>query len=70
MKVPPTSRDKKKYCHFYQDHGHDIKKYIQLKNEIEVLFQLEYLEKYLHSKEVRPPIEQPVRQQANEGTSN
>lgn len=30
-------RDKKKYCDFHHDHGHDTESYLQLKYVIEVL---------------------------------
>lgn len=48
-----TIYDKSKYYHFYQDHGHDTKKCIQLRNEIEDLIQHGYLGKYIH-REAQP----------------
>lgn len=47
MITPLTSHNKNRYCHFYQDHGHDTDQCIYLKNEIEDLIRHNYLEKFV-----------------------
>ena len=70
MKAPLIVWDRKKYCHFHQDHGHDTEDFIQLKDEIETLIRCKYLKKFIHDQEVWMPTEQPARQQAKEEISN
>lgn len=57
IKAPPIACNRSKYCWFYCDHGHDTKKYIQLKDKIEALICQGYLGKYVHGKEVQSHVE-------------
>lgn len=70
MKAPPIVWNKKKYCSFHQDHGHDTEDYIQLRDEILALIQRGYFRKFVHYKHVQPLTDYPAQQQANEETSN
>lgn len=42
----PVIKDRKKYCPFHQDHGHNTKECKTLKDEIETLIKRSYLSKY------------------------
>ena len=47
VKAPSIKRDKRRYCHFHRNHGHNIEEYRQLKDEIEVLIRQGHLGKYI-----------------------
>ncbi|KAL2480161.1 Uncharacterized protein Adt_33127 [Abeliophyllum distichum] len=47
MAVPPSKRDKRKYCHFHRDHGHDTENCFQLKEELERLLRRGFLARYM-----------------------
>ena len=47
MRAPSIKRDKRKYCCYHRDHGHDIEEYRQLKDEIKVLIRRGQLNKYV-----------------------
>ncbi|XP_043694089.1 uncharacterized protein LOC122644770 [Telopea speciosissima] len=47
MVKPTHERNKNKYCHFHQDHGHDTEECRQLKNEIEALIQRRRLSRFV-----------------------
>ncbi|XP_010907809.1 uncharacterized protein [Elaeis guineensis] len=49
------SRDRRKYCRFHRDHGHDIEQCIQLKDKIKALIRCSYLEKYKREPLTQPP---------------
>lgn len=51
MKALVDRCNSKRNCRFHQDNGHNIKDYLQLKNEIETLIQRGYLWKYVHCQE-------------------
>ncbi|XP_043687762.1 uncharacterized protein LOC122638979 [Telopea speciosissima] len=46
MVKPAHERNKNKYYHFHQDHGHDIEECKQLKDEIEALIQRGHLNRF------------------------
>ncbi|KAL2462034.1 Beta-porphyranase [Abeliophyllum distichum] len=45
MAAPSSKRDKRKYCYFYRDHGHDTESCFQLKEELEWLLKRGFLAK-------------------------
>jgi len=61
MKTNPIWRDRNKYCRFHQDHSHNTKNCIQLKDAIEDLIKRGYLEKYVSSQETRIEAIAPTR---------
>ncbi|XP_058104636.1 uncharacterized protein LOC131248382 [Magnolia sinica] len=46
MKADPDHQDKRKYCHFHQDHSHNTADYVDLKDEIETLIRKGHLCRY------------------------
>ncbi|KAL2470160.1 Ribonuclease H [Abeliophyllum distichum] len=66
MVAPPSKRDKRKYCHFHRDHGHDTENCFQLKEELERLLKRGFLARYMKNdrgKEmaVKSPTNPPPR---------
>ena len=47
LKCSPSSRNKKKYCHFHRDYGHYTGKCRDLKKQIEELIQKGKLQKFM-----------------------
>ena len=47
MKGDPNKRNKKKYCHFYRDHGYDTDECFDLKQQIENLIRQGKLRSFL-----------------------
>lgn len=54
----PNLRDRKKYCYFYRDYGHDTKECKTLKDEIKALIEGGYLSKYKGKYRVEKPTKQ------------
>ncbi|XP_058084553.1 uncharacterized protein LOC131232336 [Magnolia sinica] len=46
MRANPDHRDKRKYCRFHRDHGHNTADYVDLKDEIETLIRKGHLRRY------------------------
>ncbi|XP_058103418.1 uncharacterized protein LOC131246985 [Magnolia sinica] len=46
MRANPNHRDKRKYCRFHQDHGHNTADCVDLKAEIEALIRKGHLRRY------------------------
>ncbi|XP_022883407.1 uncharacterized protein LOC111400214 [Olea europaea var. sylvestris] len=57
MATPPDKRNQGRYCHFHKDHGHDTKKCLQLKEEIECLLRRWLLGKYVKENRGKPKVE-------------
>ena len=47
LRTPPEKRDKRKYCDYHCDHGHNTDECQQLRLAIEDLIQMGHLEKYV-----------------------
>ncbi|XP_058087481.1 uncharacterized protein LOC131234562 [Magnolia sinica] len=47
MKVDTDQRDKRKYCCFHRDHGHNTNNCVNLKDEIETLIRKSHLRRYI-----------------------
>ncbi|GFS42516.1 hypothetical protein Acr_00g0080270 [Actinidia rufa] len=58
IKTDPQKRNRKKYCEFLRDHGHNTEDYFQLKEQIADLIKRGYLRKYITD---RPPPNSPER---------
>ena len=57
--IPIEWRDKRKYCHFHRDYGHNTDECQTLKNEIEPLIHRENLSHYVTKKADQPtPVEE------------
>lgn len=69
MKSSSTFYDKSKYYRFYQDHDHNTKDCIQLRNNIEDLIQHVYLRKYVHGG-ARTSTQNPDQQLADVEINN
>ena len=50
MLAPPEKRNRRKYCRFHKDHGHDTDECIQLKDEIEALIRRGRLARFVANK--------------------
>ncbi|GFY87521.1 hypothetical protein Acr_05g0011600 [Actinidia rufa] len=58
IKTDPQKRNRKKYCEFHRDHGHNTEDCFQLKEQIADLIKRGYLRKYVAD---RPPPNSPER---------
>ncbi|XP_022874266.1 uncharacterized protein LOC111393099 [Olea europaea var. sylvestris] len=68
MKSSPDTRDRSKYCEFYQDHGHTTEDYQALQREVEVLIKRGLLRNYIdHDK--RPRNHRDNRKEPGVGSS-
>ena len=50
MLAPTDKRNRRKYCRFHKDHGHDTDECIQLKDEIEALIRRGRLARFVVNK--------------------
>ncbi|XP_022850716.1 uncharacterized protein LOC111372574 [Olea europaea var. sylvestris] len=57
MLTPSDKRNQSKYCHFHRDHGHDTKKCLQLKEEIEHLLRRGLLARYVKNDKSKQRLE-------------
>ena len=60
LKGDPSKRPRDKYCRFYQDHGHDITNYYDLKQQIEALIKQGKLQRFVSKERTDPPQEQEI----------
>ena len=65
MKGDPNKRNRNKYCRFHRDHGHDMDKYFDLKQQIENLIRQGKLRNFLgrdhKDKKLKGKIEESSR---------
>ena len=47
LKVPPEKRPRGKYCRYHNDHNHNTKGCIHLKNDIERLIKHDHLKRFV-----------------------
>ncbi|XP_058068264.1 uncharacterized protein LOC131217366 [Magnolia sinica] len=61
MKANAEHRDKRKYCGFHRDHGHNINDCANLKDEIETLIRKGHLHRYIKEEKSAQREEQPSK---------
>ncbi|KAL2485520.1 Uncharacterized protein Adt_30276 [Abeliophyllum distichum] len=71
MAAPPSKRDKRKYCYFHRDHGHDTESCFQLKEELERLLKRGFLAKCVkHNRGKEIAMESPTNTPPRAGVMN
>ena len=64
IRTPIERRDKRKYCCFHRDYGHNTDEYRTLKDEIEMLICRGHLSHYVAKKDDQPkPAEEKAVEQ-------
>ncbi|XP_058070962.1 uncharacterized protein LOC131220001 [Magnolia sinica] len=61
MKADTDRRDKRKYCQFHRDHGHNTSDYVDLKDEIETLICKSHLRRYTKEEKSAQREKQPTK---------
>uniref|UniRef100_A0A6J1E0L8 Uncharacterized protein LOC111025310 n=1 Tax=Momordica charantia TaxID=3673 RepID=A0A6J1E0L8_MOMCH len=65
LRRPSGKRNKRLYCRFHKDHGHDTSRCFHLKEQVEDLIRIGYLKKYVGSRE-QAELEGSAREEKRE----